>query len=893
MTALRRLCKRLRSVATRRGGDERLREEMESHIAAQTEDNIRSGMAPAKAYRQARLKFGGVEAIREQFHAEEGLPLIENLLQDVRYTLRQLRKSLGFTMIAVLTLALGIGALITVAVWTNAVLFDPWPQVRDVRSLRFIDATVLGNDGYSVRYGQLQFLRQHGHSFSQSAAFEGSDLNVYSRNGEPQVTHGGTVSSNYFYLLGVKPELGRFFQPDADDRVYGAHDEVVLSDALWRTRFDADRNLVGRTILINRHPFSVIGVAPKGFLGIYGGLAEALWVPLSSLCDLSPDAPPDPLQLYGLEVVVRLPSGVADTSAAAELHLLAQRYAAAQHSDNNNGWTLNLRDSAHFERGFFSGISEQLPLLTGASVLLMVLVCLNIASLLGQHAARKRREVAIRTAIGATPRRIASQVLVETGILAGTGTLTGWAAGLTLSKVLYLLLPNFGLTQTFNLQNDLRIDAFAAAIAVGVTLVCGLVPVRQSLRISQHEALHEGGAAVAGAPHKRTAQRILLGLQLGICFMVLVCCGLLAHTDLNICLRDPGFDRHNTLTASIDLSGAGYSQDRARVFLTGLLDRLRHAPGVASATLTTHLPMGDNGSGNARNFSIPGYVPAKGEQMLVVTDFDGPDFFHTMGIALRQGRDFTDADNSISPKVAIINEAMAHRYWPGGNALNSRIVVDQVERQLVGVVPNFAYHTPNDTDPSPVVFLPYLQAPTGYGYAILALRSGMTTAALTDQLRQSVAALDRTLPLQDVRTLEQVTDDQYQGFRVPAELLGVYALASVFVAIMGLYAVIAYSVIERHREFAVRIALGSTRGNIFRLVLRGTTWVVVLGVVTGGLGSIAAVQLLRSMLFGVTAFDPASYLSAAVCLLLTVFLSGVIPARRAASVDPMQALRSE
>ena len=819
--------------------------------------------------------------------------IMTGLLRDARYALRQLRKGPGFTTTAVLTLALGIGALMTVAVWTNAVLFDPWPQVRDVRSLRFIDATVLGGQGYSVHYDQMQFLRQNGHSFTEGAALAGEDVNVYSANGEPQVIHGGIVSSNYFQTLAVQPELGRFFQPDASDRDYGAHDEVVLSDALWRTHFDADRNLVGRGLVINRHPFTVIGIAPKGFLGIYGGFAEALWIPLSSLRELSPDAPPDPLQTYGLQVVIRLPPGTADASAAAELHTLARRFAAAQHSDNYNGWDLNLRDNAHFERGFFYGITKQLPMLSCASLLLMVLVCLNIASLLGQHAARKRREVAIRAALGATPRRIASQVLVETGILAGAGALAGWAVGLALSRTLYVLLPNIGLPLAFNLQNDFRIDVFAGAIAVAVTLICGLVPVRQSLRMSQQDALHEGGAAVAGAPRNRSAQKVLLGLQLGICFMVLVCCGLLTHTALNIFQRDAGFDRHNTLTGTIDLSRAGYSQERANAFLTELLGRLSHAPGVASASFTSHLPMGDNGSYNTRNFSIPGYVPAKGEDMEVVTDFDGQDFFHTMGIAMQQGRDFTEADTSISPKVAVINEAMAHRYWPKGNALGNHILIDGIEREIVGVVPNFAYQQPNETDPNPVVFLPYLQGAAGYGYAILTLRSRTTAAAVRAQLSQGVAALDRMLPLENVRTLEEVADEQYQRYRVPAELLGVYAIASLMVAIMGLYAVMAYSVIERQREFALRIALGSTRESIIRLVLGGTASIAALGSVVGGLGSIGVVRLLRSTLFGVAPFDPATYFAATALLLLTLFVSGFIPARRAANVDPMVALRYE
>lgn len=813
------------------------------------------------------------------------------IVQDVRYGLRQLRKSPGFTVTAVITLALGIGALTTVATWTNAVLFNPWPQVADVRSLGFIDATVLGNGGYSVTYDQVQYVRKQSRSFSQAAAFTISQLNLNFANTQPQSIDAGVVSSNYFHLLQIKPQLGRFFDADADDRAYGAHDEVVLSDALWRDRLGADANVVGRTVSINQHLFNIIGIAPKGFLGIYGGLAEAAWIPLSSLRALSPDAPADPLARTGLQVVARLRPGVRDRTAAAELHALARSFAAEQHNGRYNGWNLNLRDCAHFERGFFYGITEQLPVIGGASVLLMVLVCINIASLLGQHAARKRREVAIRTALGAAPSRIASQVLAETGILAAAGATAGWGASLGMSRTLYLILPNIGFPLAFNLRSDVRLVAFISTIAVALTLICGMVPVRQSLRSSQQEALHQGGAAVAGAPRKRTGQRILLGIQLGICFMVLVGCGLLTHTALNILHRDPGFDRTHTLTAVVDPSRSGYTKEHARRFLTELMERLRHAPGVASATMASHLPMGDWGSGNTRDFSIPGYVPAKGEDMLVVTDFDGPDFFRTMGIAPEQGRDITQSDQASSIQVAVINEAMARRYWPRGNALGSRVVVDKVEREIVGVVPNFAYHSPNNTEPSPVVFVPYLQGKAGY--AILAIRARTTASAVTEQLRQAVAALDPSLPLEQVRTLEDVTDQQYQGSRVPAELLGVYAIASVLVAMMGLYAVMASSVIERHREFALRMALGSTREGIFRLVLGGSASVVLVGLVTGGLGSIAAMRLLRSLLFGVAPFDPVSYCAAALLLLLTVLISGLLPARRAARIEPMQALRTE
>ena len=814
------------------------------------------------------------------------------MVRDIRFAVRQLLKSPGFTLTTVATLALGIGALTTVITWTNAVEFNPWPQVRDARSLRFLSATVLGSNGYSVHHPSVQFVKQHAHSFSDAAGFDSTVVNLDLPHTQPEAIEAGLVNSNYFQLLGVMPQMGRFFQADANDQVYGAHDEMVLSDRLWREQFGADQSVVGRVVSINRHPFTVIGVAPAGFWGIYGGIAESAWLPLSALRDLSPDAPADPLQHEGLMAAVRLRPGLSDRSAAAELHTLARQYAAAQHTDQN-GWDLNLDDSAHFQRGLFYGIGEMLPILMGASGLLMVLVCINIASLLGQRAAKRRREVAIRTALGAAPGRIAVQVLLETGLLALAGGAAGWAVSTVLSRTLYALLPNFGMPLEFNLQSDLRILLFVAAVAAVATVACGLYPVRQSLKVSQREALHEGAAAVAGRSSKGWGKRILLGLQLGICFVVLVCCGLLTRSAFAVFHRDIGFDRTNTLTAIMDLSRAGYGQDRAQVFEMGLLDKLRNTPGVESATLTTHLPMGDWGSGNTRDFSIPGYVPAKGEDMSVVTDFDGPDFFHTMRIQMQQGRDFTREDSGAAPNVAVINETMAHKYWPKGNALGSSIVVDKLPRTIVGVIHTYAYHSPDDTDPSPVVYLPLFQGKPGYGYAIVAIRSRTTADAVAGVLRQAVASIDRAVTLENLRSLAAVTDEQYQGSRIPAELLGAYAICSLLVAMMGLYAVMAYSVMERNREFAVRMALGSTRSGIFRLVLAGSASIAVVGLVSGGLGSIAAVRLVRSLLFGVAPFDGWSYASAAVILLATLFLSGLIPARRAAVIEPMRALRTE
>jgi predicted permease len=883
----------LRSLmqALRRKAD--LSEELESHLRMAVADRVARGESPVEARRAAMREFGNMPLIADVTRERWGWLRLEHLLQDIKFALRQMRRSPGFTITAILTLALGIGALTTVATWTNAVLYNPWPHVAAPRELRFVDATVLGNNGYSVHYDNYRFMRESGHSWKDAIAFAQTTVNLNQADAQPQAIAIGLVSSNYFRFLGFRPQRGRFFQPDSNDRAYGQHDEIVLSDALWRDRFNADPAIVGRAISINRHPFTVAGIGPPVFAGIYGGVAEAAWIPLSGLRSLSTDYPPDPLiQLrYGLQVAVRLRPGVSDFSAAAELHALAHSFALKQSADKREHWDWNLRDAAHFQRGLFDMVGTQLPVLLGASVLLMVLVSINIASLLGQHAARRRREIAIRSALGATPDRIAAQVLAETGLLAFAGASAGWAASIGMARGLYLLLPNFGVPLAFNLHSDARILLLVTTVAVAVTLACGIYPVRQSLRVSQNEALHEGGAAVVGGSGKGLGRRILLALQLGICFIVLVCCGLLTRTALNIVYRSTGFDRANCLTASVALSRSGYTKEHGLAFQAALLDRMRSAPGVASATLTTHLPMGDDGAGNTRDFSLPGYAPSKGEELSVVTDFEGPDFFHIMGIAMRRGREFDTHDTASAQPVAVINESMAHRYWPQGNAVGNSVMVDQRLRRIVGVVSDYAYYDPANTDPQPLLFLPLAQDYNSD--VIVALRSRATASALTAQLRQAVAGLDSSLPLENVRSLEQVTNERYQVSRIPAELLSVYAISSVLVAMLGLYAVTAYSVIERHREFALRLALGSTRAAVFRLVLSGSTWTAVVGLVTGGLGSIAAVRLLHSMLFGVAPFDPMTYCGAAVLLLITVFLSGLVPARRAASVEPMQALRTE
>jgi predicted permease len=429
-------------------------------------------------------------------------------------------------------------------------------------------------------------------------------------------------------------------------------------------------------------------------------------------------------------------------------------------------------------------------------------------------------------------------------------------------------------------------------VAVLVTLLCGMMPVRQSLRASQKDAINTGAAAVVGAGRKQHARRVVLGAQLALCFVILVCSSLMTRTAFNILSRPPGFDRSNCLTTAIHFKRSGYKAGQARAFRSEFAGRLRALPGVAGVTYSSHLPMSDEGSGNTQEFAVAGYTPAKGEDMEVITDFEGPEFFRTLGIALARGRDFLASDTAQSTPVAIVNETMARKYWPNGDALGRSIIYDKKSWQIVGIVSQFTYHDPSDTDPLPLLFLPMEQAYND-SYTQFAIRSHSNLSTLAPEIRQAAASLDRAVPLENLESYDEVANQMYQMSRLPAVLLAVYAAASLIVAMLGLYAVMACAVVERNREFALRMALGSTRAGIFRLVLGGNATVLLTGLIAGSLGCFGAVRLLRSMLFGVTVADPLSYAAAALFLSLAVLLSGLIPARRAASIEPMQALRAE
>ena len=811
------------------------------------------------------------------------------MLRDIFYALRQLRKAPGFSLVVILTVAVGIGALTTVMTWANAVLFNPWPQIRDAQQLRFISAVVNAGGGYSQHYAHYEYLRDHAHSFSALTAHEMMPVDLAGSGAPPERYWSGVTASNYFDVLGVEPVLGRGFTPH-HDRAYGSSPEAVIGYALWHSRFHGDPAIVGKTIEINRRPLTVVGVAPRDFVGIYGGLEQSLWVPMSEVPELIGENK-DPLAAnFALQIAVRLRPEVSNGQASAELHALAHQYAQQQHASYYNKWDLVLTDSAHMNRGIYGELGELMPVQTGAAVLLLLLICANVAGLLVQRNTRRAREMAIRTAMGASAGRLVRQMLVETSVLTVLAGIGGWLFSLVLSHSLYVLLPKFGIAMTFNLHTDWRILLFTIAVTAAVVLACGVLPARHVLRMSQVESLHAGSNSVVGA-RSGWRRNGLVSLQLGISFVLLIASALLVRTLWNVVHRDPGFDTQNTLVASIDLARTGYTQEKGLAFQRALWEKLRNAPGVEGASLTSYVPMGATGGGHVRDVTVSGYTPAKDESMSIVTDTVAPDYFGTMRIPILAGREFREQDGGTAPCVAIVNQDMAQKYWPNGNAVGGQITVSDRTCSVVGIARHIVYRSVAWDDADPVLYLSLFQDYEGQSSVVL--RSRTSAYNLLPTLQAAVASLDPAVPITDVESLNDHIQVSYAGQKIPAEMVAVYGACCLLVAILGVYAAMAYSVSQRSREFALRMALGAQRSGVLALVMQSGLRVVLGGLAIGAMGAFFAMRVLKSLLVGVSGFDPGSILAAILLMTLTALAAAYLPARRAASIEPMEALRAE
>jgi predicted permease len=810
------------------------------------------------------------------------------LLQDVRYALRALAKSPGFTLGAILILALGIGANTAIFSLMDAVVLHPLPGVARPKAL--VDLS-----GQTVSYPWYRSVRDtNASSFEGFAAWRQRPMSL-AGGAAPSQIRGVVVSGNYFDVIGARPASGRLFT--AADETSGEA-LVVLGSGLWQARFGSDPAIAGKVIQLNGSPFTVIGVAPAGFRGTSFGMAPDLWVPIGAWPQLATgEFRTLDLERRGwgwLTVFGRLKPGVSIAQAQASLEVAARQEAAVYPDDASADAKMELRSTLRNAAGFGESGNPVgfLAMLVAAVGVVLAIACANLANLLLARVSARRKEIAVRQALGASRSRLVRQLLTESvalGVLGGAAGLL--VASWSLGMIVKMPLPGDFSFAVFAPALDLRALAFSLMLSIATGVLFGLIPALQASRGGVGASLRVSGPS---EPPRSAARGALLVAQVSLCLLLLVGAGLLGRSLRRALRMDVGFQPRGLTLATVNLGLQRYDAPRAAAFLRDVRQRVATAPGVRSASWVGLVPLG--GGEWVETFSAEGVAPLPGgKHPEAGTNLVAADFYRTMGIPLAAGREFDERlDREDSAPVAMINEAMAKRYWPAGTAVGRHITMGGAERTIVGVSRNFRTGSLRD-EPSPEIYLPLLQAGPGAGLQSMTLvvRGEEPSMDLGSLIRAEIRKLDTTLPVTDIHPYESELASQLVPQRLGGALLGLFGLLSLALAAVGIYAVISYSVAGRTREIGIRMALGARAADVQWLILAQNARPLVIGLVLGLVLGAAAARLLRGYLFGISSSDPATFLGVTVLLGLCGLVAAWLPARHAARVDPMTALRSE
>jgi putative ABC transport system permease protein len=840
---------------------------------------------------------------------------MSSLLQDQRYALRQLRKSPGFTMTVVLTLALGIGANAAVFTIFDQALLRMLPVQQPKELVRFVwtgsfsgSASSFGGDSSNYfSYPMYKDLRDQNQVFSGMLAADRTSVGVSWHN-QAENKESEIVSGNYFQLLGLKPALGRLLTPQ-DDTAKNANPVVVLSYDYWKTRFAASREIAGQTLLINGHPFTILGVAPANFSSAIGGYRPGIFIPISMVEIAMPwTAPRDDLNSHSsiwLTLVARLKPGMTAAQAEAGLGPL-------WHSLRAYELTLYKSKSERFKKGFLDNshlkvlddstgyaperVDMKTPLIILMSMagLLVAMCAINVATLLLLRAAGRAREMSMRYALGAKRSRVISQLLVEGGLLGIAGGVAGLAlAPVAATALVRLMTSSDPGSEPFSTAIDGRVLAFTLAISFVTSLLFSIAPVFHFMRPDLAQALRQNaGTATKGS---QLFRKVAVGTQIALSVLLLGGAGLFVRTLDNLRRQPVGFMTENLLTFTLDPSTSGYGEDRVPSTVTNTVAALNRIPGVTDVAATTDPEL--SGDSNGSNFTVQGYRPSEEENMTFEEPWITPGYFAALRQPLLSGREFTISDAQGQPKVAVVNLALAKRFYgTAQNALGRAIAEgggDSVhpDTTIVGVVGNVK-HQDLRTDIGPAVYRPYLQEkhPTGVQVYV---HTTQPPATVESAIRQAMHKLDATLVVGALRTMDEQVTRSASDERTLAILAIGFSLLAMILAAVGLYGVLAYSTEQRTREIGVRLALGAQRGGVVVLVVREMAIIAVIATAIALPSVVALARLFRSELYGVTTFDPLSLTGAVILTALMVLLAAVLPARRAATVEPMQALRNE
>ena len=804
---------------------------------------------------------------------------METLWQDLKQAARMLRKNPGFTAVAVLTLALGIGANTAIFSAVNGVLLRPLPYEHPERLVKIWETRPQSTFARTVNSeGEYLAWREQLKTLEQVAIVNNFSFNLAGA-GDPERIPGGFASVSLFSMLGVKPALGRAFL--AEEEKPGRDQVALLTDGLWERRFGRDPQVVGKKILLESKPFTVVGVLPKGFF--FNQQAD-IWVPLV------PAATED--DRYGhhyLEAFARLQPGVTLQQAEAEMNNLAKAL-EQQRPLTNSGHGIELQPLHEWVVG---DVRAGMLALLGAVGMVLLIACGNVANLLLSRAAARRKEMAIRTALGATRLRIIRQVLTEGFLL----SLLGGALAILVSLWSVDLLVRIS-KDIVPRAEEIKLDGTVLGFTVALSLLAGLafslVPALQGSDLSPGESLKESGGNLAHRSRRR--MHLLVIGEIGLALLVLVGAGLLTRSFLRLSQVNPGFHPQGILTAELALEGDRYKEKIQRVeFYLRLLEKLQGLPGVRSAAAVDYLPLG--GSNSSTTLTIEGLPPAApGHRPNANNRSVTADYFRVMGIPLVRGREFTDRDTADSPGVVIINETLARRFFPGENPIGKRLHRGSPETkepkwvEIVGIVGDIK-HAGLRADARQEMYFPHPQ------YAepdlVIVLRADGDPKRFAAAVRSEAQSLDKSLPVGNIQTMEEVFDSSLDGTRLPMLLFGGFALVALLLSAVGIYGVMAYSVEQRTREIGIRLSLGAQRRDVLRMVLLQGLRLAALGVVFGIVGALALARVMATLLYSVTATDPITFAGVALVLTTVALLACYIPARRAMRVDPMVALRYE
>ncbi|MGB6876904.1 MAG: ABC transporter permease [Candidatus Acidiferrales bacterium] len=889
---------RFRAVLGKRKRDRVLDEELQTHLALLVEQNIERGMSPEAARREAKLSLGGAEQIKESVHDHRGWPLLETFVQDIRFALRMLRKSPGFTAVAILTLALSIGANTAIFSLVDCLVLRPLP-VEHPGEVFFLTSARKGN-GPRTAFSYPDFSdiqKQTANVFSDVSAVGMFVTDGLAVNGQSQPMWSNYVTGSFFGLLGLKPALGRLILP-SEGSIAGADPVVVLSYAYWQSRFNGDPGVIGKKASINGVPVTIVGVAPKGFHGLTSLMDFQGYIPLGMGAMLK-DVPKDFFAARhnaAVGLIARLRTGVSLQQAQAALNVVAQRL-SQQYPTTDGKMTLKALHLGPAGLMVDPTNPEILPFVSSVFLILaglvLVLACMNIANLCLVRAATRQREMAMRAALGATRARLVRQLLTESLLLALLGCVAGIILGLGGSTAFSSIPLHTSIPIILDFRFDWRVFSYALAAAVLTGVLVGIVPALRAARGDVNEILHDGGRTSTAGGHR--LRSVLVAAEVGGSLMLLIVAGLFVRSLEKAQHTNLGFDPNRVLNLTIDPHEAGYDETQAREFFHTLLDRTRSLPGVQSASLAASVPMAYGGS-NGATLKIDGYQPPKGQENPTAGyDAVSSGYFETMHIRLLRGREIRDSDTQNSQRVAVIDQTMADRYWRGQDPIGRRFsTTDDPSHpiEVIGIAKNAVENEIFWPD-EPFFYLPF---PQFYQpVATLQLRSAGAPEAMARETTGLIYSLESAMPVYDVQSMTTALDtvNGFLMFRFAAALAASLGILGLILAVVGVYGVISYAANQRMHEIGIRLALGAQPMQILKMIFRQGFIIVGAGVLAGVLAAEAMARLVGNLLFGVPPGDPLTYVTASALLAIVALLAGYIPARRAMRVDPMVALRYE